>query len=337
MWITFSIFLGLVLAVALGFAMFGRTPSNNQKTLGFGIAAAVLVVYILGTVGMMATKVDPGQVGVVRSFGQIEPTVLSSGLTMIAPWKDVTKVDIKAQKKVWANDDKADFPALSAGSKDIQAVGIALTVNYNTSGDNIVNLISTVGPNYFEILVPSRINQVVKTATAQYAATDIPKNRENIRRDIVESLRKELKPYSIFIIDVLIDDISFTKDFQNSVEAKVKAEQDAQRAVAEATKRQTEAQSEADALLKQREAEAEAQVTTATAAAKARVAEATAEAEATRLAANAEADANRKIAASVTDELIKYRTAEGFGRNSKVLVLPSNGNYLFDPSKMLNP
>jgi regulator of protease activity HflC (stomatin/prohibitin superfamily) len=104
-----------------------------------------------------------------------------------------------------------------------------------------------------------------------------------------------LTQYHIVVETVSITDFKFTKEYDASIEAKVKAMQDAERAQNELVKVKIEAE----------KAEAEAKGK-----ALANVADAEGEAKAIIAKANAQAEANRKLAASITPELILNKAIE---------------------------
>lgn len=244
---------------------------------------------ILLTVVSSIAKVDAGHQAVVYQFGAIKGQ-LSEGVNFIAPWRDTVDANIQTQKE--------QFKGLEAFSKETQDVFVTLTLNYNVSPDAIQTLYRQVGPGYFDRLVPNRINQIVKDTTVKYSAVDIAPNREKIRKDIKDRLKAELAPYSVNVVDVNIDNISFSKAFTASIEQKQIATQDALRE-------------------------------------QARVQQAQAQAEQVVATARGNAKANDILAASLSDRLIRYQALQKFSDKVTIALVPSGTGNLLDPSTFL--
>ena len=84
----------------------------------------------------------------------------------------------------------------------------------------IQDLYRDVGADYFDILVRPRVLQAFKDETVKYTSVLVAPNRETIRKTVRERLTNELKAHSIAVQDLLVDNISFTKKFQDSIEEK---------------------------------------------------------------------------------------------------------------------
>jgi len=79
-----TVVIGLLFIVGIG-AMF------IKGIRGYGAGALILSLLIVGF--MSATQVGAKTVGVITSFGKISERTLTPGLSMIAPWEKVIKVD----------------------------------------------------------------------------------------------------------------------------------------------------------------------------------------------------------------------------------------------------
>ena len=257
-------------------------------------------VLVILTVFSSITKVDAGHQAVVYQFGSIQGQ-LAEGVHAIWPWQDTKDSNIQTQKE--------QFDKLAAFTKETQDVFVTLTLNYSISPDAIQSLYRTVGPGYFNTLVPNRLNQIVKDITVKYAATDIAPNREKIRNDIRDRLRNELKPYSVDVVDVNIDNIAFSNKFTDAIEQKQIATQDALKA---------------EAVVKQKKAEADQAVAVADGKARSTVAE-----------AQGQAKANRLLSNSLTDQLIRFQALQRFNDKVQIVMVPSGQGNLLDPSTFL--
>jgi regulator of protease activity HflC (stomatin/prohibitin superfamily) len=234
LWIAIIVLLALIAGAAILFM-----PSNKklaelqtagsptlgdmhiQRRVTQGVIAGVIVIAVLFTGLQSINTVSAGEVGVVYSFGQITGQK-NPGLVVIYPWQSINNANVQIQRQ--------SFPQLDSFSQETQNVFISATINYQVSPKDIQNLYRTVGPDYFNKLVPNRVNQFFKDETVKYRAVDIAPNRDQIRADVLARLKTDLAPYSIQVDDLLIDNISFSPAFTTAIEDKQIATQQAQAA-----------------------------------------------------------------------------------------------------------
>ena len=152
-----------------------------------------------------------GHIGVVYEFGGIKGQI-GEGLQFVAPWRDVLLANIQVQRRV--------FDKLNAFSEESQDVFVRATLNVRVSPQTIQELYRTVGPNFFNVLIESRVIQNFKDETVKYKSVEIAPNRENIRKAVRERLEKELSPFSIEVVDLLLDNIDFNPEFKKAIEDK---------------------------------------------------------------------------------------------------------------------
>ncbi len=245
---------------------------------------AIMAIIILGT--LVTASVPTGHTGVVVTFGHVEDYVLGEGLHFKLPWQQVIKMDNRAQKT------QLNFQAFSS---DIQQVTVTCSVNYSVNKETTQELYKNIGINYYMTVVEPRILENVKSIIAKYTAENLIQSRETLSGQVKELLSPETQSYGIEILSIAIEDIDFTDVFTDAVEAKQVAEQSKLQAAIEQEQKNLE--QKADAERKLVAAEAEAKV--------AKI-QADADAYAVEVQAKAEAEANQKLAASLTDLLVKY-------------------------------
>ncbi len=250
------------------------------------VLTAVIVIAIL-ILGITATSTVPaGHTGIVVTFGRVENYVLNEGLHFKLPWQQIIIMDNRNQKA------QLDFQAFSS---DIQQVNVKCSVNYSINKETSQNLYKNIGVAYYNTVVEPRIIENVKSIIAKYTAENLIKSRDSLSGQTKEMLSPEMDAYGINILSVAIEDIDFTDVFTNAVEAKQVAEQSKLQATIEQEQKNME--QEAEAKRKVIAAEAEASV--------AKI-QADADAYAVAVQAKAEAEANEKLAASLTELLVKY-------------------------------
>jgi len=255
----------------------------------------ILALMALSTFFASVHQVPAGHIGVVYEFGGIKGQI-AEGLQFVAPWRDVLLANIQVQRRV--------FDKLNAFSEESQDVFVRASLNVRVSPQTIQQLYRTVGPNFFNVLVESRVIQNFKDETVKYKSVEIAPNRENIRKAVRERLEKELSPFSIEVVDLLLDNIDFNPEFKKAIEDKQIA---TQRALEEQQKIEGEKHKAQQAIER-----------------------AKGEGSAILFRAEKEAEANRKLAGSLTPDLVRYAMVQKLSDKIQVMMLPSGQNFILD-------
>ncbi|MCK5016240.1 MAG: prohibitin family protein [Candidatus Peribacteraceae bacterium] len=220
------------------------------KKVAVGLVLTILFFQSVGTIGA-------GQRGIMMKFGAVTGQVLNEGLYFKIPFiQNVKSVDIRVQKE--------EVVAPSA-SKDLQSVQLVVALNYSLKSDMVAEVYQNIGTNYKSTLIIPAIQESVKASTAQFTAEELITKRQEVGSKIKVLLIERLEKMGITVDEISIVDLDFSKSFNTSIEAKVKAEQDAltsqnklEQIKFEAEQRVVNAQGIADARIAEAKAEAEA-------------------------------------------------------------------------------
>lgn len=200
--------------------MYYEEEKSMFESVWFWVAS-VLILFFVITIFNFWFVVEPGYNGFTVTLGKINSEVYSDWLHFKAPFitKSV-KYNIQTQKL----DANAD-----ASSKDLQSVWATIVVNYKYKESEVVNLYKNVGKEerVAEKIITPAIQEVFKAVVAKYSAEELITKRSDVSKDIEQSLNDRLKDYGIQIQLFNIVNFDFSKSFNDAIEAKVTAEQEA--------------------------------------------------------------------------------------------------------------
>lgn len=198
-------------------------------------AVIVLVIFALVLLSRLVYTVPAGGEGVLFDpfRGGVQSGTMSEGIHIIMPWTYVQVFEVRTVK----------FEAhASAASKDLQVVNTQVALNYHVEKGAGDWLFKNVGVNYEERIIVPAIQESVKATTAKYNAAQLIENRYEVKEKIQEELTARLAPYHITVETISITNFDFSPEFNQAIEAKQVAQQNAERAEYELQKVQVEAQ-----------------------------------------------------------------------------------------------
>lgn len=193
----------------------------------FGVVAVIAIIFGLNCF----TTVDVGESIVVVGFGQIKGTY-SQGIYGINPFYSTHTFNLR--------NNKYETVANSA-TADIQKADVAVTVNYNIEESKVSEIYQTYGNDFMSKVFAQNVQEAVKSASAHYTASELITKRDFFKAEVKELIAKKM-PNIITVTDVAITNVDFSDSFDQSVEAKVRAEQEALTAKANLEKKRYEAE-----------------------------------------------------------------------------------------------
>ena len=213
----------------------------GPKVILIGIVVAALVIFSISAFHV----VPPGHRGVAITLGKVSPTFRPEGPTIKIPFiQQIVNVPIKQI---------TETGHAEAFSSDLQTVKVKFNILYRIPEARVVELLRDYRGNPYDALIEPRIQEAVKQVAAVYRAEDLVKNREKIKLEAIEKVRKDTGGL-LTIVDLVINNIDLTDELERAIEQKTIREQEALAKEFELKK----AQKEAEITIVNAEAEAKA-------------------------------------------------------------------------------
>lgn len=253
--------------------------------------AALLVVFILL---LFTVRIPTGYCGVQYSMnGGVKDDVLTQGWHIVSPTIKVKEFTVSNEQLILSKDSRDGSEgdeSFNVSTADNASISISFQMSYKFNQENLVDTYKKFKGMNGEDIINHRVKTVLKSKiseiTTDYTMMDIYSgNRSEINNKITNYLNNEFqKAYGIEVIDASIIDVHPDEQLQKTIDARVTALQNKQKAEAEQETAKVEA---ATALIKAQN-----------------------EADIALTKAKAEAEANRIIGESITPGLIQMKEAE---------------------------
>lgn len=242
----------LVTGVVKGVLFAINSPKATLTNLFFKVAPWTALSIVPLLLMMSFTVVNAGTVSVVKRFGN-PSRQLPAGAHWIVPFFDdsVTPIDIQT---------RIVKPSEDAASHDLQVVHTEVTLAYHVDPNYATFILVNLNANEQDRVVVPAILEAIKSTTALYDVKQLVSQRPLVRDGIEAFVKQRLAPYHIIAETTSITDFKFSKEYEDSIEAKVVAEQNAEKATndlkriqIQAEQQIAQAKGEAEALRAQKE------------------------------------------------------------------------------------
>lgn len=197
--------------------------------LGVGVVLTFILVVWINPIAMVGV----GERGVKVTLGQVSPQSYTEGIHVVTPF--ISRMETMTVKTQKMNIVTTVF------TKDIQQARLTYIVNYNLQPNSVHKMYREVGKDYREKVLEPIVEGTVKNVIGSWNAQDLIANRAKATNDILAQLKEQLSDNYINVTDFQITEIDYSDTFEQAIEQKVTAEQEALKAKNVTVKIQEEA------------------------------------------------------------------------------------------------
>ncbi len=181
----------------------------------------IFIIFAALFSGCGVVQIESGEAGIKATFGKIEQEPLGTGWHIYMPlfsWVEVWNVKTQEIKE------NASVP-----SSEGLISNLDVSVLYNVSVEKVVFVRQTTGAGYRETILEPYVREAIRNVVSGYMVKSLfsDKERTAIGGNILQFLKSKLEPRGIEVQDVLLRDVKLPPSFSQSIELKLKAEQEA--------------------------------------------------------------------------------------------------------------
>jgi len=214
------LFVIALLAVIAAVVVYFNAKKRGIKSESNLALLAIVVAAFIGLVQCW-TIIPAGHVGVIDFFGNVSDNTLKPGVNFVNPMANVVKFDARTQELK---------EVMNVPSKEGLSVELEISLLYSLSFENANKIYKTVGEDYVEKILTPQFRSVVRGVTAKYEARALyTAEREQLSREIETELSKLVQPRGITLEAAPLRQIILPPGLTNSIEEKLKSEQESQR------------------------------------------------------------------------------------------------------------
>jgi len=202
-----------------------------KGALGAGLVVIVIMLILFSTY----FTIDQGERGVILHNGAIVGEA-EPGLHFKMPIiTSIAKISVQIQKESFSRDAQGDT-RMQAYSRDQQPATIAMSVNYHvTDASQVYAQYGSLEGMEARVINPKAYEQL-KNVFGQFDAADAIQKRASLNAEVYTAIRAAVRG-PVVIDSVQIEDISFSQQYENAVEARMQAIVKQQQAEADKQKR----------------------------------------------------------------------------------------------------
>ena len=182
---------GVLLFIALSLLLTAATvraqrpgPASNLLRVGGYVLGALAILLALGSTMVV---IDPGEVGVRRAFGYVEPSPLLAGIRLVSPWSEIERYSTREEQ--WPTRGE-QIEAIEALSSEQMGMHVEVSIRWQIDPMQAPKIFTEIGDeDQIRGAVLNAIRKGVRDGMVQYSINDIAKRTQiaNTMEGLVDS------------------------------------------------------------------------------------------------------------------------------------------------------
>jgi len=213
-----------------------KEGGKMTKNIGKYILVGVIVLFLLVFMLKIYIVVDPGERAVIfnKATGNLRVTPNEGFYFLVPLVEEPTVYDVKAKTYTMSimaleGEIRGD-DSLQALTSDGQTVLLDISVRYHPDIENLDKLHRRIGIDFVNKIIRPQVRSTVRMIVSEYPVLDVYSGKRlRIQAEINKGLTDSFKKSFIICDEVLLRNVQFSKDFQQAIENKQIAQQEAQR------------------------------------------------------------------------------------------------------------
>lgn len=182
-----------------------------------------LTLCILALACVSCASVPAKHVGVVEVFGDVQEKTWSPGLHLWMPWQGVHRIDCRTIQ--------IEQQTATPTSEGL-SVGLDVSLVFHVDPEQATTVYAQYGgvQGLYERVIQPQVRSSIRDVTARFRAADLySRGRDSVAYLLDQQLRERLSERPVIIEDVLLRDVDLPQQLLGSIEAKLQADQEAQK------------------------------------------------------------------------------------------------------------
>lgn len=192
---------------------------QNPKSLSCCFCCSSFFVMICFLTSLRT--VPAGNLGLVTTFGGPSPNLKTPGMHLCNPFASMKEFSIKTSLFEQSN---------SVPTKEGLLVELDVALLFHVQPEKVFEIYTTLGEDYVDVVIGPLLASEVRGLTSQNDAKALYNvGRELLQDNLTTAMTAALLPRGIVLENVLLRGVTLPDQLKQSIEAKAKAEQDAER------------------------------------------------------------------------------------------------------------
>ncbi|MFN7142095.1 MAG: prohibitin family protein, partial [Limisphaerales bacterium] len=197
------------------------------KSIAFLVGGAILIFVLIIAASQATQVVEPGNRGVRVTLGKVSPTFEQEGFLVKPPFvTTIHQVSIRQQTEELRTE---------CYSSDLQQVKASVRILYRVPESSVVALFQEYQGEPFPNLIAPRVIEALKEVASTQSAEMIVQNRETIKLEALESVRRKIGENAgsgplVVIEDLTLSDLTLSAELNAAIEQKMTQREEAERA-----------------------------------------------------------------------------------------------------------